>query len=435
MTQQQNRWRKGVEHLLATSTSIRMTGVFICSKLQSMTCKELVKMEVPDLGMSMPVQRLYELVSQNLHVDPSDIELVAFGRILKPENNLAHYGVRSSSVVYVFKKRNVQHLIRRRDPSAPPAEPMTESEVHRIVVALRTALVNPDFKKIIDRLSEREQQENLMSVTPGLREDPVAMAILQDFELLNLCTERDNIELVHRKHPSLTTAATFLAAEFHEQHTSADIFRRSPRLSYSIDDHDDDEDDEEGEAAYNFAAQAAAAAAARSAARNTASSNPNQDHQNLAQLLREALANANAMGPASDPGASTSRAGQTVAAGSGAASQQQVPAAGNSNLLIGSDASSEPPARITPEMLQLALNSIQPADASAPSSASSAPVSNVVPAAAAATQAPAGNQRRDWSRELRQMRDMGITDEAICIQALEAVNGDVQMALNIIFNQ
>ena len=366
-------------------------------------------MDVPDLALSMPVQKLYELVSCNLKVDPASIELVAFGRILKPDQTLAHYGVRSSSVIYVFNKRNVQHLIRRRDQESvsETSEAMSEAEMHRIVVPIRTALVNPEFKKIIDRLSEREYQENLMSVTPGLREDPVAMAILQDFEMLTLCTDRQNIESVARKHPSLTTAATFLAAEFHEQHTSADIFRRSPRLTYGIDDQDDDDDDEEEEtdAAYS---QAAAAA-------GRGSGNPN-----LAQLLREALANANAHRPVSDPGASTSRAGQSQGQGSAA-----------TNLLTGTDASSEPPTRITPEMLQLALNSIQPADAASSNTAPAA----AAPVSAAAPPVASGTPRRDWSRELQQMRDMGISDEAVCIQALEATNGNVQMALNIIFNQ
>ena len=287
-----------VSHVVMTHAS-NMTSLFICSKLESLTAKEMVKMEVPDMGMSTPVQRLYELVSQNLHVDACEFELVGYGRILNPAQTLAYYGIRSSSVVYVFRKRNTENLIRRRDPAAAAeqasAEPMSQSEVHRIVVALRTALVNPEFRKIIDRLSEREHQENLMSVTPGLREDPIAMAILQDFDMLNLCTEHDNISKVIHKHPSLATAATFLAAEFHEQHSSADIFRRSPRSAYSLDeDVDDDEEDEAEAAAYSAAASSTARAG-----------NPN-----LAQLLREALANANANRPLSDAGASTSRAGQ-----------------------------------------------------------------------------------------------------------------------------
>src|SRR5687768_14088020 len=73
------------------------------------------------------------------------------------------------------------------------------------------------------RLSEKEQRENLMSVTPGLREDPAAMAILQDIDLLQLYTQnRDNLVQVLQKHPAFGTAATFLAAQFHEEHASAD---------------------------------------------------------------------------------------------------------------------------------------------------------------------------------------------------------------------
>ena len=39
-----------------------------------------------------------------------------------------------------------------------------------------------------------------------------------------------------------------------------------------------------------------------------------------------------------------------------------------------------------------------------------------------------------WAPQLRQMRELGITDDIVAIQALEATNGDVQAAINIIFS-
>lgn len=39
-----------------------------------------------------------------------------------------------------------------------------------------------------------------------------------------------------------------------------------------------------------------------------------------------------------------------------------------------------------------------------------------------------------WAKQLQQMRDMGITDQIVAIQALEATNGDVQAAVNIIYS-
>ena len=80
-------------------------------------------------------------------------------------------------------------------------------------------------------------------------------------------------------------------------------------------------------------------------------------------------------------------------------------------------------------MLQLALNSVRPAADPAP------PASGPVAAAAVPATGSGVRERRDWTRELQQMREMGISDAAVCEQALEATNGDVQLALNIIFNQ
>ncbi len=45
-----------------------------------------------------------------------------------------------------------------------------------------------------------------------------------------------------------------------------------------------------------------------------------------------------------------------------------------------------------------------------------------------------GARIRGWATQLQQMRDLGINDEIVAIQALEATDGDVQAAINIIFS-
>lgn len=47
---------------------------------------------------------------------------------------------------------------------------------------------------------------------------------------------------------------------------------------------------------------------------------------------------------------------------------------------------------------------------------------------------PSSNTTRNFASQLQQMRDLGITEEAIALQALEATNGDVQAAVNLIFS-
>lgn len=91
-------------------------------------------------------------------------------------------------------------------------------------------------------------------------------------------------------------------------------------------------------------------------------------------------------------------------------------------------------------MLSRALNSAsQPLSAAAPPTVS---VSPPAPSPAAQGQAaPAAIQPSSaaqtligWAPQLRQMRELGITDDIVAIQALEATNGDVQAAINIIFS-
>lgn len=387
------------------------------------------------MTMGTSVESLYKLISEKLDLKPDDFELVCYGRILNRDKTLACYGIRSSSVLYVFKKRNTE-VLKIKKPEQSLAEKPNQQEVHRIVVALRTALVNPDFRKVIDRLSEKESQDNLKSVTPGLAEDPIAMAILQNFDLLTLCTEHDNISKVLELHPSFGLAATCLAAQFHEEHASADIFRRSPRSAYSLDDDvDDEEDEEEGEAGAPSGSHPVASTS------NSQSSN-SYTSADLAHLLRQALADANAGVRA----ASGSAGPSTSISGNREADAAPGPVMRTADTVHSADASVEPPIRITPEMLRHALSSVLSGSTTSGVSAADASIQSSVESASRETQTPGPAEtpaqamdttpaQRDWTRELQQIRELGFLNDAVSIQALEATSGDLQLALDIIFNQ
>jgi len=333
------------------------------------------RLEIPDLTMAMSVDDLYSKVAAHLSRETSTFELVSYGRVLVPGKTLGFYGIRASSVVFVFDRKP------KDNTQATSVEPIDQEEAHRIVVALRTALVNPAFRNVIEKLKEKEHQDNLIAVTPGLAEDQTALSILLDFDLLSICTEHENIMRVLEKHPSLGTAATFLAAQFHEEHASADIFRRSPRPAYSLDDMTSDDEDPNDDAAQAAGSQ---------------QSGPSNDH--LRQLLRDALAAANRnVAPSTT---STTTASTLTSSSTTNQPPARTQSAGSSN-------------RITSEMLQMALNTA--GLASTPQQPTSAPPS------------------RDWSSELRQMRDMGLTNEVICIRALEMTAGNIEQAVEIYF--
>lgn len=86
-----------------------------------------------------------------------------------------------------------------------------------------------------------------------------------------------------------------------------------------------------------------------------------------------------------------------------------------------------PSGPITPEMLRQAIHhTSQPSTSSASGPSLSAPSASI---------SDSGDPGRDWSKQLQQMHEFGISDDAICIQALEATNGDVQAAINLVFSE
>lgn len=361
--------------------------VYICSKVNSITDKELIKIDLEETP-STNVSKLYESVASKLGPN-AKFNLVSYGRILEPSQSLAHYGIRDSSIVYAYQKPDIKLP---SDSKPDEAEGVDPRELARISIPIKTAIHQPEFVALIEKLKEsRENRENLISVTPGMREDPVAMAILQDIDLLNLCLQQENMQKVMNKYPALATAAGCLAAQYHEEHREESFFsRRGVRSGYSMDEMDDFEGPEGPEVMGNPSEAGAATAQADSTA--------------LRELLSQALMMANVSNNPQNM--------RTRGAVSRYAPRRDPP--------------HQPPREITPQMLQSALQAVTANLQSQPTQPNVQPP--VAPPAPAPSRPP-----RDWSRELEQMREMGLTDERLCIQALEATSGNVDAAVNLIF--
>lgn len=95
----------------------------------------------------------------------------------------------------------------------------------------------------------------------------------------------------------------------------------------------------------------------------------------------------------------------------------------NSNLSVPSATSGQPSASTSHSSLaSTPLSGVSPS-----SSTSNVPATNRPPNSTA-------NTLINMAPQLAQMRELGISDEIVAIQALEATNGDVQAAINIIFS-
>lgn len=52
-----------------------------------------------------------------------------------------------------------------------------QTEIHNMILASRTALLNADFRKTLKKLYEKDFRESLMQCTPDLRNDPIALGL------------------------------------------------------------------------------------------------------------------------------------------------------------------------------------------------------------------------------------------------------------------
>lgn len=239
---------------------------------------------------------------------------------------------------------------------------------------------------MLDRLRDKDYRENTLYPTcPSLQEDPAALAMLLDQDMIYQYLVPDTLTKVLQAHPAFGEAAEHLAAVFYEPTMKPATEDQSSQAaaahnqSYSLDAILSDEEDEQP------------------------SEEAQRQYQQQAQAARYA-------------------AMQRQAAAAAAASRQARPSSGHI---------------ITQQMLSnaiaSALNSVNrsPQAASAPVAAV-APNPVQAPADQPAAQPPPQPAARNWDREIAQMREMGIEDEALCRHALEATNGDIQAAIDII---
>ena len=211
-----------------------------------------------------------------------------------------------------------------------------------------------------------------------------------------LCTESDSLAKISEKYSVFAEAAVQLAAAFHEEMIASSaqsngggsgdarsLIRFGQVNNYSLQNYESDDDDLEG--------GVDAAPPAGQHVRETQPIIQNRITTDMVQQAIRAAAQANSLPSTSrqQPNAQTSPSPLTQTASS-------------SNATFGSS-----------------------------SSASNQPSA----AASSSTPAPSQPRRssRDWTQQLTTMHELGLFNDAVCIQALEACNGNVQEAINLYF--
>lgn len=253
-------------------------------------------------------------------------------------------------------------------------------------------------------MSRPEVLETIKAATPGLADDPVAIAIIQDPELIVQLSDLDTVKRIATHHPSLIEAANHIAAHVHEETASVNNSRAgtSTGYSYSLEALSDDDDDE---------------------MESTPNEPPREGHPltrntsygtiTAAQLADAILSSTQNL----NFGVGTSALSTPQAAQGGTNAQPTTPSS-SGNV-------------ITNEMF---LNAIQHAFSTTPAATLGSPAAN--DSFNATNNAPESMEtlRTRLQSQLRQMRELGLTNESLNLRALQITSGDVQGAVELVFN-
>ncbi|CAH3029080.1 unnamed protein product [Porites evermanni] len=342
---------------------------------------QTTKHVIEGIELNCRVEELKKIAAEKTNIPVEDQNCIFAGELLQDDKTLASYGIQDGFTVYVVKKWPDPELLDQDPDDVPIAE---------VMPILEAAIKSNSYRNTVSKiLTNPDMLEQLIVTTPGLSADPVAMTLLQDPELLEQLVETANVETVIQEHPSLIQAASYIAAAIAKECGERPPSRRNHRAV--VDDYESDEELQGMEPGLVAQAELVAANEERiqsSRSRSSSSSSAPSSgsavaHQQItSSLLSSALASAGI------PQASTSRSHSLSSAGpstsSGTSTSRQT---------------------ITRDMVREAM-------------------------ASARSVAHTSSQMQS---QLQQLRDMGITDDALSLQALSATGGDVQAALELIF--
>lgn len=285
-------------------------------------------------------------------------------------------GVKSGVTVHVLEKKQCQTPVKLRS--------MTESDVQQLVVAFRAFTLSAGYRTALQKLSRPDILENIIAATPGLVDDPVAVAIIRDPELVIQMSDPDTVRRIAQLHPSLIEAAHHIAAYVHEEasNLSHNQVGTSSGYSYSLDALSDDEDME----------------------------SPSDSPHEPSPLTRNSSYNAITAAQLAAAIANATNATFGLPNSSGNNNTGTPTAAGNI---------------ITSEMFNSAM---QQAFAS-----SHSPSPTPMPASRNTPESFEAMTRR-WQSQLQQMQEMGLINETVNLRALQTTSGDVQAAIELVLS-
>uniref|UniRef100_A0A8C6V2S4 Ubiquitin-like protein 7 n=1 Tax=Neogobius melanostomus TaxID=47308 RepID=A0A8C6V2S4_9GOBI len=348
---------------------------------------EMMPGDVPPGGYR--VASLKQLVAAQLPdsiPDPELIELVHCGRKLKDDLTLDAYGIQNGSTIHILKKSWPE-----LENAPEPVNRATAAREFRVFHAALHSLNSSYRDAVYKMLTNKESLDQIIVATPGLKSDPIALGVLQDKDLFVQFTDPNMLDVLISSHPALVNAIILVlhsVAGSLPAQSSTSSSRNVSTSSYSdmpggfmFEGMSDDEEE------FQSSPSASNRSGPSSGIRPVSLSHSGATGPR--PITQSELATALALASTPDSSAVT----PTTAS-------QADPSSGVAQMSAGTPVSND----LFSQALQQALQ---------------------------ATTMTSLQGR--WQSQMQQLRDMGIQDEELMLRALQATDGDIQAALELIF--
>ncbi|KAK2174396.1 hypothetical protein NP493_802g02013 [Ridgeia piscesae] len=187
-----------------------------------------------DVDFTGNVAAMKRNISKALEFPQEELDLLYAGQSLKDDKSLDSYRIHPGITVHVMKKIK---------PPKITAEVADTESVRRAINTLQASLASPVFRNMVEQmLAKPETLDNLIENTPGLDEDPIAMAILQTPEFLTMWAESDKVQRLIDSHPTLGQAAVIVLTSVNNGPDTPGGAGGSSRAMYSLDRMSDEDE-------------------------------------------------------------------------------------------------------------------------------------------------------------------------------------------------
>lgn len=150
-----------------------MPFVYVYLDQHNLNDANRLKLDFVDLNLSsITVDDLKDKLTTDYRDQlPVSYELSFFGRQLKSKNHLSYYGIKTGAYLFVFTNQLNEH---QDDQSKEKKIKFEQTELQKMMTPIRTALVNSNFRMMLNRLYDKDFRENIVACTPQLRDNIVA---------------------------------------------------------------------------------------------------------------------------------------------------------------------------------------------------------------------------------------------------------------------